>query len=65
MEQEELEKIRPDLDGEEIMEILGLKPSRLVGQAYQYLLNLRMERGPLGAETAKEELLVWWAKNKP
>ena len=65
MEQEELEKIRPDLDGEQIMEILELKPSRLVGQAYQHLLNLRMEQGPLGFEAAKAELLSWWAKNKP
>jgi poly(A) polymerase len=65
MEQEELEKIRPDLDGEQIMEILELTPSKLVGQAYQHLLNLRMEQGPLGFEAAKAELLTWWAKNQP
>lgn len=64
MEQEELNKIRPDLDGVEIMKILNIKPSRLVGEAYDYLLELRMERGPLGAEKATEELLNWWrAKN--
>jgi len=59
MEQEELSKIRPDLNGIEIMEILGVKPSPIVGEAYNYLLELRMERGPLGSELAKEELLTW------
>jgi poly(A) polymerase len=57
--QEELDRIRPDLDGAQIMQILGIKPSRLVGQAYEYLLELRMERGPLGEEVAREELLAW------
>jgi len=65
MEQEELEKIRPDLDGSQIMEILNLKPSPIVGRAYQYLLDLRMEQGPLGADKAKEELLNWWRENAP
>jgi len=61
--QEELDRIRPDLDGQQIMEILGIKPSRLVGEAYDFLLELRMERGPLGPELATEELLAW-ARNK-
>ena len=65
MEQEELEKIRPDLDGSQIMEILKLKPSPIVGKAYQYLLDLRMEQGPLGAEKAEQELLNWWRENAP
>ena len=65
MEEEELEKIRPDLDGRQIMEILNLRPSPLVGAAYHYLLDLRMEQGPLGAEKAKEELLNWWRVNAP
>jgi poly(A) polymerase len=64
MAEEELEKIRPDLDGIEIMEILGISPSPIVGQAYQYLLDLRMERGPLGPEVAKAELLTWWSQNQ-
>ena len=64
MAEEELEKIRPDLDGIEIMEILGISPSPVVGQAYQYLLDLRMERGPLGPEVAKAELLTWWSQNR-
>lgn len=60
-EQEELDAIRPDLDGNQIMEILGIGPSRQVGQAYQHLLALRMERGPMDPETARTELLTWWA----
>ena len=63
MEQEELDKIRPDLDGGQIMQLLGIRPSRLVGEAYDHLLELRMERGPLGIEQATEELLAW-ASNK-
>jgi poly(A) polymerase len=64
MEEEELEKIRPDLDGLEIMAILGISPSPIVGRAYQYLLDLRMDRGPLGQEVAKAELLKWWSENQ-
>ncbi|WP_456845196.1 CCA tRNA nucleotidyltransferase [Cellulomonas sp. P5_C6] len=60
-EQEELDSVRPDLDGTQIMEILGLAPGREVGEAYRYLLELRMERGPLGPDVAREELLSWWA----
>ena len=60
MEQEELNKIRPDIDGDEIMKILGVKPSPVVGEAYNYLLELRLEHGPLGVEKATQELLTWW-----
>jgi poly(A) polymerase len=60
MAQEELNKIRPDLTGDEIMQILGIKPSPSVGKAYEFLLELRLEHGPQGAEKAKEELLKWW-----
>ena len=65
MEEEELGKIRPDLDGMAIMEILGISPSPIVGKAYQYLLDLRMERGPLGNDAATAELLSWWEVNGP
>jgi poly(A) polymerase len=58
-EQEELDKIRPDLDGDEIMGILGLRPGPLVGRAYKFLKDLRMEQGPLGKERATQELLRW------
>jgi poly(A) polymerase len=64
MQQEELNKIRPDLSGEQIMEILKLKPSPMVGKAYDFLLELRLENGPLGAEKAKEHLLNWWQQQK-
>jgi poly(A) polymerase len=60
MEQEELDKIRPDLSGEEIMQILGIKPSPTVGKAYDFLLELRLEKGPIGKEAATAELLTWW-----
>ena len=63
MEQEELSKIRPDLDGAQVMEILNLKPSREVGAAMNFLMELRLDQGPLGEEKAKVELLGWW-KNR-
>ena len=58
--EEELAAIRPDLDGGEVMQLLNLKPSRQVGQALDFLLELRLEHGPLGKERATEELLKWW-----
>jgi poly(A) polymerase len=58
---EELARVRPDLDGEQIMAVLGVPPGPVVGRAYRYLLELRMERGPLGADAAREELERWWA----
>jgi len=60
-EQEELDSLRPDLSGEEIMELLGLKPSREVGEARAFLMELRLEEGALGPEVAKERLLAWWS----
>lgn len=60
-EQEELDAIRPDLDGNQIMEILGVGPGREVGEAYRFLLDLRMDRGPLSPELAAEALRAWWA----
>ena len=63
MEQEELSKIRPDLDGAQVMQILDIKPSRDVGAAMDFLLELRLDQGPLGVEKTTEELLAWW-KNR-
>jgi poly(A) polymerase len=60
MQQEELNKIRPDLTGEQIMQILNIKPSPMVGKAYDFLLELRLENGPIGEDKAKEALLTWW-----
>lgn len=61
-EQEELDSIRPDLNGNQIMEILGIGPGREVGAAYNHLLELRLEHGPLGEGRARAALLDWWAE---
>ena len=61
-EEEELASMRPDLDGNRIMEILGIAPGRDVGAAYDFLLELRLDRGPLGEEEAERELRAWWAQ---
>jgi poly(A) polymerase len=60
-ERESLEAVRPDLDGARIMALLGIKPGPVVGRAYKFLLNERMENGPLPAEEAEARLLRWWA----
>jgi poly(A) polymerase len=60
-EEEELAAIRPDLDGEQIMAILGLRPGREVGDAYRFLLELRLDEGELGYDSARDRLLEWWA----
>jgi poly(A) polymerase len=59
--EEELASIRPDLDGNQIMEILGIGPGRGVGEAYRHLLELRLDRGPMSQEEATEALLAWAA----
>ena len=59
-EEEELSRIRPDLDGAQVMSLLGIKPSADVGKALDFLMELRMEHGPLGEERATEELMQWW-----
>jgi len=63
-EEEELAAIRPDLDGELIMAILGIRPGPGVGEAYRYLLELRLDEGPLGAEEAEARLRAWWAQRR-
>ena len=60
-QQEELDKIRPDLDGEAIMRILGISPGREVGEAYRFLLEMRLDEGELGTEEATRRLKSWWA----
>jgi poly(A) polymerase len=59
-EEEELAAIRPDLSGHQIMETLGIGPGREVGAAYHFLLELRMDRGPMSEQDAREALLSWW-----
>lgn len=61
-EEEELNRLRPDLDGEQIMRILGLGPGREVGEAYRFLLDVRLESGPLGPDEAERRLRSWWAE---
>jgi poly(A) polymerase len=60
-EAEGIAAVRPDLDGEDIMRILELKPGREVGEAYRFLLDLRLDDGPLGADEAEKRLRAWWA----
>lgn len=62
---EELDAIRPDLDGNAIMRLLDVPPGPLVGLAYKHLLGVRMERGPLGAQEAERELRAWYAGQDP
>ncbi|WP_425551023.1 CCA tRNA nucleotidyltransferase [Actinoallomurus oryzae] len=58
--EEELAKIRPELDGHEIQQILDLKPGPAVGRAYKFLLDLRLDQGPIGKEAAAKALREWW-----
>ncbi|MBX8687341.1 HDIG domain-containing protein, partial [Mycobacterium sp. 20091114027_K0903767] len=57
---EDLQRVRPDLDGNEIMEILGIPAGPQVGEAWKYLKELRLDHGPLSREQAIDELLKWW-----
>ena len=59
--QEELDAMRPELDGNRIQEVLGIGPGRDVGEAYRFLLDLRLDEGVVGAEEAERRLLAWWA----
>jgi poly(A) polymerase len=58
--QEDLQRVRPDLDGNEIMELLGIPPGPQVGEAWKYLKELRLDRGPLTRDEAAAELMTWW-----
>lgn len=60
-EGEELAAIRPDLDGQQVMERLGVRPGRVVGQALEHLLEVRLEEGPLTVDEAHRRLDAWWA----
>ena len=57
---EDLQRVRPDLDGNEIMELLGIPAGPQIGEAWRYLKELRLERGPLSHQEAVDELLKWW-----
>ena len=60
-EKEELDALRPDLDGNQIMRLLGIGPGPEVGRAYKHMMELRMDRGPLTEDEATAALLEWWA----
>ena len=64
-DQEELDAIRPDLDGAQVMEHLGIPPGRVVGEALAFLLELRMDEGPLGEDEALRRLDAWWSRREP
>ncbi len=61
-EQEELDALRPDLNGAQIMEILGIGPGREVGEAYKFLMELRLDQGPQSQQSAEQQLLHWWSE---
>ncbi|MFE0423755.1 CCA tRNA nucleotidyltransferase [Streptomyces sp. NPDC058953] len=60
-QQEELDAIRPDLDGNQIQEVLGIGPGPMIGKAYAHLLELRLEHGPMEYDAAVGALKEWWA----
>ena len=62
LEEEELRAVRPELDGNEIAAVLGIRPGPLLGRAYQHLLAVRLDEGPIGPDAARERLLAWWAE---
>ncbi len=61
-EEEELDALRPDLTGNQVMDLLGIGPGPAVGQALAFLMELRLDEGPLGEEEASARLLAWWAE---
>jgi poly(A) polymerase len=60
-EAEELAAIRPELDGVAVMEVLGIPPGRVVGEALAFLLEIRLDEGLIGEEQAKRRLVEWWS----
>ncbi|MCF8589055.1 CCA tRNA nucleotidyltransferase [Gordonia sp. HY366] len=64
-EAEDLDRVRPDLDGNAIMELLGIGPGPLVGKAWRHLKELRLDAGPMSRDDAEAELKAWWAAQSP
>ncbi len=60
-EQEQLDAMRPELDGNRIQEVLGIRPGREVGEAYRFLLDIRLDEGLIGPDAAEQRLREWWA----
>ena len=63
-EKEEIDAVRPELDGIQVMDHLGVPPGPIVGQALEFLLELRLDEGPLGEDEAYRRLDEWWEKCK-
>jgi poly(A) polymerase len=59
--EEELASVRPELNGNEIAEALAIRPGPVLGEAYDFLLSVRLDDGPIGKAAAREKLLAWWA----
>ncbi len=59
---EELDAVRPELNGNQIAEVLGIRPGPVLGRAYKYLLSVRLDEGPIGEEAAAERLRAWWTQ---
>ena len=64
-QQEDLERVRPDLNGNDIMELLGLPPGPQVGRAWRHLKELRLDRGPMTRDEATDALWEWWNSGAP
>ena len=64
-EAEDLDRVRPDLDGNAIMELLGIGPGPLVGKAWRHLKEVRLDAGPMSRDDAEAELKAWWAAQSP
>lgn len=63
-EQEELAAVRPELNGNEIAEALGIPPGPVLGEAYKFLLGVRLDEGPIGKDAARDKLIAWWAARR-
>lgn len=61
-EAEDLSRIRPALDGNDVMRILGVAPGRVIGEALAFLLEIRLDEGEIGEEAETERLRAWWAE---
>ena len=64
MAREELAALRPELDGSQVMELLGIPPGREVGRAMEFLMEIRLEEGVIGVDAITERLRAWWAEQR-
>jgi len=64
MAREELAALRPELDGSQVMELLGIPPGRDVGRAMEFLMEIRLEEGVIGVDAITERLRAWWAEQR-